>query len=79
MPDNSSRNSPLEFADAKIAMAISRMIGPDLSEEAAMRLLYPNNAAEIYTPWHKSHMVTPEELSPKGTYPSGRRMRDERV
>ena len=45
-----------EFADAKQAMAILRMIGPDLSEEAAMRLLYPRTAAEIYTPWCKSNM-----------------------
>ena len=47
-----------EYAEVKDVIRISNMIGPDLSEEAAMRILYPRTAAEIYTPWHKSNMPT---------------------
>jgi hypothetical protein len=32
------------------AMAVLTWIGPDYSMEAAMRLLYPEDAAKIYNP-----------------------------
>jgi len=51
-----------EYADPRAVMAITHMIGPDLSEEEAMRLLYPKAAAEIYTPWHRSHMKKEKEI-----------------
>lgn len=51
-------SAPEEYADPKLCLAVASLIQPGgLTEEDAMRLLYPQAAAEIYTPWHRSNMV----------------------
>ena len=46
-----------EYASVRDSALILSMIGPDLTREAAMRLLYPRTAEEIYVRGdHPDHM-----------------------
>lgn len=47
----SAPGTPMRLADPEVAMQLLRIVSSgDLSMEASMRLLFPEEAAEIYNP-----------------------------